>query len=173
MSEQLKADEPTIDFALKNLMSILTAQSASSNRKSTTEDTVHFTTQSCLKCAQLVTKKLNSYSLPNVIEWGNLETQSKDQTAISRINQLTRYRVVTALRAQVLAKQGKICKLFGKLYLEWTHSWPHISREILVDNLLQESPLYDCLLVFLKTFGLSLQSKPCNYSIDTYSGSWL
>ena len=146
-------DKPLIDAALKNLLSVLIAR-----------DSIQFPPQTVLPCARLLIKKINAFALVGPVEWGSLHPQPSSQSALERIEELTKYNVICSLRGLCVTKGGSICKLFGRNYLLWTYVWTEIRDGIITElaNLKENSTLHsdintEVMTVFLDCFTQSLQ----------------
>ena len=146
-------NKPLIDAALKNLLSVLIAR-----------DSLQFSPQTVLPCARLLIKKINAFTLVGPVEWGSLHPQQSSQSALERIEELTKYNVICSLRGLCIAKGGSICKLFGRSYLLWTGIWTEIKEGIITElaNQKENSTLHsdintEVMTVFLDCFTQSLQ----------------
>jgi hypothetical protein len=155
-AEFLRNESPKVDFAIKNLLSLLLAKSLANNLYDTgTNKKKVINTESGLYCTRIFIKHLNSLNLPNAIEWGSLNPQLQNQTSIERMNQLIQYKVAVILLEQVKLKGGKISQLFGRKFLIWTNALPQISTKVLAEH--QNSPYFDALSLFFDALGKSLE----------------
>lgn len=165
LSKEVTDEEPKIEIALKNFMSILLAQSATSHsHRDEFGDPVHITPDTALRSIRVLLKKINSWVLLDVVQWGVEHPQADGETAMARLDSLTRYKVLASLHGLALQKGGKTAKLFGAKFFLWTQVWPAL-RDSLLSELYPagegsaaESPDEQCLRFILKQFEQSLSS---------------
>jgi hypothetical protein len=79
-------------------------------------------------------KKINTFVLLSVNDWGISHIQEENQSASRRLDDIARYRVAKKLQEFSNSQaNGKICKLFGRKYIIWTKIWPTIKQMVLED----------------------------------------
>lgn len=165
LSKEIIDEVPKIETALKNFMSILLAQSATGNTQAHRDQEDNFvplTSDSVLRSVRLIIKKINSWMLPDIVQWGFSNPQSEAEAALKRLDTLTRYKVLSSLHGLAIQKGAKPAKLFGLKYFLWSHVWPSLRDSILSDYSSASSPevLPDeqCLRYILDKFEQSLSS---------------
>jgi hypothetical protein len=89
---QLVDEEPKLDAACKNLIALISAKSAH------TGDSIP--PLELIQCARVLLKQLNAHELVDVVEWGSAHPQGAQQLALDRIQQITQYKVVRALKTK-------------------------------------------------------------------------
>ena len=137
LSKEITEEEPKIEVALKNFMSILLAQSATGNaqaHRDRDDNFVPLTSDSVLRSVRLLIKKINTWVLPDIVQWGVANPQNENESAVERLNALTRFKVLGALHGMARQKNAKPTKLFGAKFFHWSRVWP-----VLRDNLLSEN----------------------------------
>ena len=144
--KELVEEHPKLDAACKNLIALLSAKSAQ------TQDIIH--PLELLQCARVLLKALNAHQLVDVVEWGSSHPQSQEQGALDRIQQLTQYKVVRALRIKANDMGGKVTKLFGKSFILWSGCWKQVRQAAMLDA---PTTVADASFdLFLDTFEVSL-----------------
>jgi hypothetical protein len=80
-------------------------------------------------CARATAKAINTCEIISEASWSERFPQSEDETAVSRLDALSDYRVARVLANQVRALKGHFTKLFGLKFLLATKAWPdHLQR---------------------------------------------
>lgn len=145
---------PKIQTAIKNEIAVILGRSTADE-----ELKLMLTPERVLVCARILSKALNSYELCDYMEWAERYPQLEDQTALSRLDQLTQYKVIKFLHDKVKLTSGKVSQLFGRSFLLWSQLWPSLQEEIIRQNNRDRvaSPLV--LNYFLECFGETLQGE--------------
>ena len=133
VAEAYRHDPPCITEAMKSLCSYLAAtdlvEEAGSGRKPHVSEsssgvvTVSLTHElpHLLSCAKVVLKQINAHTLPHPAEWAEAHPQGDDESAMTRIDAIARYKACHLLAAQLQATPGaKRTKLLGRRYLRTT-----------------------------------------------------
>jgi len=137
LSKEITEEEPKIEAALKNFMSILLAQSATGNaqaHRDRDDNFVPLTSDSVLRNVRLLIKKINTWVLPDLVQWGAIHPQNENEGAMGRLDALTRFKVLYALHRLALQKNAKPAKLFGVKFFHWSRVWPTLRDSILSEN---------------------------------------
>lgn len=168
LSDEIAADSPKIEQALKNLVSIILAKVMSSNgvinQPQNEVNSIEVTPDIALSCVRIILKSINEQSLLSPLEWGLINVQGENQTALSRIDEISKYRVLYSMHLLCLSKSGKVTKLFGKLFFLWSNIWPNISAKILQEDEIDDgrgnSNRVAALRYIVEAFGKSLSIDP-------------
>ena len=115
--KQIVSEVPKLDAACKNLCSALIAESNS--RSETDQVGPRRTELQWINTMKLFYRELQRYELLDSPQYGLEHPQTEDQTAIDRIEQLTRYNVIKACHDKVRSSGNKPGKYFGKRYFTW------------------------------------------------------
>ena len=115
--EQVVSEVPKLDAACKNLCSALIAES--STMSETDQMGPRRTELQWINAMKLFYRAVQSYELLDSPQYGIKYPQKKDQTALDRIEQLTRYNVIKACHDKVRRSGNKPGKYFGKKYFTW------------------------------------------------------
>lgn len=166
LSKELTEEEPKIEAALKNFMSVLLAQSATGNaqaHRDADDNPVPLTSDAVLRSVRLLIKKINAWTLPDVVQWGAANPQSEDEGAVARLDALTRVKVLSALHGLAMQRGGKPAKLFGAKFFYWSRAWPALRDSLLNEHTdsssgSEVSPDEQCLRYILRKFEQSLSS---------------
>lgn len=147
--KQVLSENPKIDSAIKNLLSILIS-------KFYHDDETPMDYSSSMACAKIFLKTLNKYQLTETNEYFSNYKQEEKQSGIERIDEICKYKVILALHKDCLNKTEKISKRFGKSYFLWTNSWSSLKKLILDDSEAESMISFDAINLFLNLFEQSL-----------------
>ena len=62
-------------------------------------------------------------------DYNNKYPQNENQLGIEKIEEFCKFKVIYLLRNQIINKNLKITKLFGKSYFSWSKIWNEIKNE--------------------------------------------
>mmetsp|Transcript_100986 Transcript_100986/g.308814 ORF Transcript_100986/g.308814 Transcript_100986/m.308814 type:complete len:265 (-) Transcript_100986:150-944(-) len=125
LAAELQGERPSIDAALKNYVSLLTARLSTSGGVA---PGVAKDSTAQLDCARVFAKALNCLELPTHVEWGKLYPQLDGETALDFMTRLGRLRVVRALWLQCTKAGQKPSKCLGRSSLEAV--FPELERRV-------------------------------------------
>ena len=170
LSDEIAADSPKIEQALKNLVSIILAKVMSSNgfinQPQNEVSLIEITPDIALSCVRIILKSVNDQSLLSPLEWGLINVQGENQTALSRIDEISKYRVLYSMHLLCLSKSGKVTKLFGKFFFLWSNIWPSLAAKILQEDEIDDgrgnSNRVAALRYIVEAFGKSLSIDPAD-----------
>ena len=150
--DTVAAEVPKIDAACKNLASALIAES---NAKSETDQEGPRRTElEWINTMKLFYRTVQNHELMDSPQYGMVHHQREDQTALDRIEQLTRYNVIKACHDKVRGSGNKPGKYFGKKYFTWAEG---TLKEIRTKAKLQQSEAQQEVLdEFIDAFSASL-----------------
>jgi hypothetical protein len=63
-------------------------------------------------------QRINAFVMPTPPQWGLTHPQGENQSALDRIEQITKYKVLHKMREMALGNNGKPTELFGKTLLD-------------------------------------------------------
>jgi hypothetical protein len=94
LSNDLTDDQPNIETAIKNYITILLGRNAAQTIHSLDYEILsRFSPPICLNCAKLLVKALNSFRLLTLSTWTEKFPQAEEQTASDRLDEINRYKV--------------------------------------------------------------------------------
>jgi hypothetical protein len=171
MSEKcssLMNEQPKIESAVKNLISVLLAENMTI-ASNDFERQEAMTPSAVIACARKIVKYINDYSLKDVVQWGVDHPQGSEETASDRIDSLANYKVAYFMWAKAKSKSGKLCKIFGFNLLLWSRMLDNMYVDIMEtygSDPKQAEPPRDILAEFIYCFLQSLpaSSKPSEIS---------
>ena len=97
-------DMPKLDGALKNCASVLTATSLT---RSETDPGVSRSQLEWISCMKIFYKAVNLQTFKESPQWGVEHPQGEDQSALDRVDQIRRYKVIKSLCDKVAASDAK------------------------------------------------------------------
>ena len=109
-------DMPKLDGALKNCASVLTATSLT---RSETDPGVSRSQLEWISCMKIFYKAVNLQTFKESPQWGVEHPQGEDQSALDRVDQIRRYKVIKSLCDKVAASDAKPGKYLGKKFFAW------------------------------------------------------
>lgn len=160
-AQHLQQEQPKLNDAIKNLISLVLGLSLTySETDKDCADYISYSPEDALKCGKTLLKSIQSCELVEVGEWCINNPQIHDQTAVHRIDEVIKYKVVCLLRQRALKGSVSISKFFGQSYIEWTNHWPSIKQLALTskDESLSSVVLSNFLFEFESSF-MSSSSK--------------
>lgn len=114
--QQVISESPKIDAACKNLCSALIAESST---KSETDPGPVRSQLEWINTMKVFYRSVQEHELKDSPQYGVDHPQGDEQTALDRIEQLTRYRVIKACHDKVKSSGNKPGKYFGKKFFTW------------------------------------------------------
>jgi len=138
LSKELMNDQPSIDEALKNTISLLVAKSMTTSEDKIANGECLITADVALACARFISKSINGSDLSSLECWIKENPQGDDQLAVDRIEEITRMKVCKFLYDKVKSSatkdpNAKITKLFGRKFIVYTKTWDAITAKVLED----------------------------------------
>lgn len=115
--KEVMEDRPTIEGALRNLATVLTAKSVT---RSDSDPGVSRSQVEWVNCMKLFYKAANSQTFKDSPQWGVDHPQGHTQTALDRVDQIKRYKVIKSLYDKLVASDAKPAKYFGKKFFTWS-----------------------------------------------------
>lgn len=154
--KDLQDDIPTIYVSVKNLIALLLGKGFYGPN---IEPSVHLTPSIAMNAAKYLLEAIRTQPLLSVEEYCTQHPQQQDQLGVDRLDEISKYRVVSELSEKVLQKGGKISRLFGRRYFIWSKSWSRI-RPLVVSLCEKNCPTIteDELNLFLDTYEKSLEA---------------
>jgi hypothetical protein len=147
LARQLQDELPRISDAVKNLMALLMAQSFVDTDFSSTVIAV---------CAKALLYELQHFDLVSLEEFCEIYPQQDQQLAVSRLDEVCRYKVVLAARQRLSTVQSaKVSKYFGKSFVVWSRCWSSLRLKV-EQNLSSQGIGEDFVKIFLNVFEDSL-----------------
>lgn len=134
LADTLMKEEPRIEAALKNYLSLKMAErltSSDDTAQASRPSTPGQAAAAIQGCARIVLRTLNGLDLPVVAIWGKKNPQGESEPALKYMEKLGEYKVVQALWAKAKASQGKPAKLLGRTALRY--AMPEASELIRAD----------------------------------------
>lgn len=128
----LLSEEPKIESAIKNLVSVLLANNLTNGSDIQRQDAM--TPSLLIGCAKKVVQYINSIQLVDVIDWGVAHPQKEAETASDRIDSITNYKVARLMWNKARTKSTKICKVFGLNMLLWTQMAEDMFNSLVLNN---------------------------------------
>lgn len=107
---------PKIDSALKNCASVL---SAASLTRSESDPGTSRSQLEWINCMKIFYKAVNLQTFKESPQWGVEHPQGQEQSALDRVDQIKRYKVLKSLHDKVLGSDGKPGKYLGKKFFSW------------------------------------------------------
>lgn len=169
---KLMNDEPRIENALKNFLSVLIGKasvpspSIPSSSMISTKQTIAILSKTYLTCGRLFLKHLQDFQLIDPVSWGIKHTQQGSQSALERIDEITKYKVVFVLHKMVKEKNSKISQYFGKLFFQWSQIWEEFQFSLEELNKTTKVVTDEELSSFLNLFGDSIKSTKSSMTND-------
>lgn len=161
-SQLLINDKPTIECALKNTVALISGKNMSRYDsdyavEGSIDDRlnklpVDVTVEIAVSCARIIMKEFSLLKLPLIEEWILQHPQLEQQTGIARIEQIAQYKVAKLLHDRMKVENGKVCKLFGRLFVEWSGC----CRGIVASDLCSSYTYPEVLELFMDLFTASL-----------------
>lgn len=150
LAQEVQQELPTIYVSVKNLI----ACALGKNYEAPLEPKMQ--PQNVMTCAKYLLQAIRSHPLPDVEQFCEEHPQPEDQLGVDRLEDICKYKVIHALRYKAEEKGGKITRLFGKSYIQWSKMWSSFRRTTV--ELLQENthiPMEE-IEFFLRTYEASL-----------------
>lgn len=148
LADTLMKEEPRIEAALKNYLSLKMAERLTSSdaaagaetqggykeRKAgaSTPGNAAADAAKIQGCARVVLRTLNNLELPVVTKWGSKHPQGESEDGLKYMARLGKYKVVQELWMRAKAQQQKPAKLLGRTALQY--AMPEASELILADS---------------------------------------
>ena len=165
----IKGDLPTIDTALKNLVSILIAQNATysdidllgKDGKTQTQ-----TPKEALECARRFSISLKTFELKEETDFlSTVKVQDKDQNGLSRLDEVLQYRSLLYLFKKIKSHNEiapeksnlAISKFFGRKFFLWSFQFPIFKEFVLEADFGSTTVFKEKLGYFLDQFAQSLE----------------
>lgn len=130
----LQNENPKIDIAMKNYISVLLGRSFAASDTDNTLGMISFSTNQALLCAKIVLKAIQSIDLLDYLEFSSQYPQREMQTGLDRIQELSRYKALRFLRDRVISSNQSVNKFFGKSYFLWSKQWTSVAEKILASD---------------------------------------
>ena len=127
-AKHLQADRPTIECAMKNWISVLTAQGIGAQASEETPATPAASHELAhvVDLAKIVLKTINALTLADPSQFNVAHPQEETEDGSARLEMLTQYKAAFLLLTQchsAQAKDAKPSKLFGRAFLRATRCW--------------------------------------------------
>eukprot|EP00746_Dinoflagellata_sp_MGD_P167964 gnl/MRDRNA2_/MRDRNA2_98999_c0_seq1.p1 gnl/MRDRNA2_/MRDRNA2_98999_c0~~gnl/MRDRNA2_/MRDRNA2_98999_c0_seq1.p1 ORF type:complete len:252 (+),score=68.07 gnl/MRDRNA2_/MRDRNA2_98999_c0_seq1:56-811(+) len=138
LADTLMREEPRIEAALKNYLSMKMAERLTSGDGSAAASAAGSATGAALDaaklqgCARVILRTVNNVELPAVTEWGSKHPQLESEDGLKYMTRLGEYKVVQALWTKTKVSQQKPAKLLGRTALRYV--MPEVSDSILADS---------------------------------------
>ena len=136
LSKELMNDQPSIDDALKNTISLLVAKGMTTTDAKIANGECVINIEVAFSIARFISKSINSLDLPSLECWILENPQGDNQLATDRIDEVIKMKVCKFLYDKVKSSSAKdvnakVTKLFGKKFIIWTKTWDRISAKVL------------------------------------------
>ena len=127
-AKHLQADRPTIECAMKNWISVLTAQGigVQASEETPAASAACHEFAHVVDLAKLVLKAINALTLADPSQFNLAHPQEETEDGSARLEMLTQYKAAFLLLAQchsAQTKDAKPSKLFGRAFLRATRCW--------------------------------------------------
>lgn len=150
LAQEVQQELPTIYVSVKNLIACALGKNYEVPQEPKMQP------QNVMTCAKYLLQAIRSYPLPDVEQFCEEHPQPDDQLGVDRLEDICKYKVIHALRYKAEEKGGKITRLFGKSYIQWSKMWTSFRRTTV--ELIQENthiPMEE-IEFFLRTYEASL-----------------
>lgn len=117
-AKRIGNDKPCITDAIKNYCTCMAANGLSSDERQRPPELGDL-----LAIARIVLRQINAVMLPAVEEWALAHPQGDDESALDRIEKLTRYNAAYLLAKQCRTADTKLTKVLGRQFLLAADCW--------------------------------------------------
>ena len=157
LEQELQQELPSIYASVKNLIACLLGKTYVSPLEPS------ISPQNVMTCSKFLLQAIRSHVLVDVKQFCEENLLRINQTEAERLDEICKYKVAFEQRKKTAEKGGKIIKLFGRSYLQWSKCWPKCREE--TTNLIAENTSItpEEVKLFLDTYeeSLNLNGKFC------------